>query len=149
MNQNTCCSFPSHFITSYKGECHSNLHYSCKLLKMHRTDRYKLKILNPKSKWSLWITYTLPHLWISLWMSGKDERGKISFKNYFITIISVTTYSDGFGSSVNDAIYSESLLSALKQQKSHAFKSAARIYYIWKRVCDSYLRWQALVDYFY
>lgn len=50
-------------------------------------------------------------------------------------IISITTNSDEFDSSTNDAchaIYSKSLSSTVKPQKSSAFKSAARIYYIWK-----------------
>lgn len=54
-------------------------------------------------------------------------------KKYLKIIISITTNSDKFDGSANDAcqaIYSKRLSSTVKPQKSSAFKSAARIYYV-------------------
>lgn len=70
---------------------------------------------------------------VNAWQRWKGQS--FFLKNYLKIIISITTYSDGFDSSANDvchAIYSESLSSTVKPQKPSAFKSAARIYYIWK-----------------
>lgn len=64
-------------------------------------------------------------------------------------IITVTTYSDGFDSSANDVSCNlpESLSSAVKPQKSSAFKSTQEFTTSKKTVYNSYFRWQTPTDY--
>lgn len=74
---------------------------------------------------------------MNAWQRWKELSGFFFFffKKYLKIIVSITTNSGEFDSSANDiccAIYSESLPSTVKPQKSSPFKSAARIYYIWK-----------------